>query len=90
MTGMWNYAPMQFEDHSILYMVNEHDDGTRVIEESVRIWNDPERDPEHLGRPEHDAVVTPGTRHIEQLHVCSRMLPEAVRDRASSRCWMPG
>jgi hypothetical protein len=64
MQGFWNYVPMQFEDHSILYMVNEHEDGTRVLEESVRIWNDPSRPPEHLGRPEHDAVLTPGTRHI--------------------------
>ena len=65
MVGMWNYAPMQFEDHSILYMVNEHDDGTRAIEEATRIWNDPDRPTEHLGRPEHDAVITPGTRHVE-------------------------
>ncbi len=65
MQGFWNYAPMQFDDHSILYMVNEHDDGNRVIEESVRIHNDPERAPEPLGRPEHSAVVTPGTRRIE-------------------------
>ncbi len=35
-----------------------------MIEESVRIWNDPKRDPEPLGRPAHDAVLTPGTRHI--------------------------
>lgn len=65
MTGMWNYAPMQFEDHSILYMVNEHVDGTRAIEEAMRIWHDPARQPEWLGRPDHDAVVTPGTRAIE-------------------------
>ncbi len=65
MTGMWNYAPMQFEDHSILYMLNEHGDGTRAIEEATRIWNDPDRPTEHLGRPEHRAVLTPGTRNIE-------------------------
>lgn len=65
MVGMWNYAPMQFEDHSILYMVNERTDGTRDIEEATRIWNDPDRPTEHLGRPEHEAVVTPGTRRIE-------------------------
>jgi len=65
MVGMWNYAPMQFEDHSILYMVNEHADGHRELSEAVRIWNDPDRPPEPLGRPEHDAVLTPGTRRIE-------------------------
>lgn len=65
MVGMWNYAPMQFDDHSILYICNEHDDGSRELEEAVRIWADPDREPEWLGRPEHDAVITPGTRHIE-------------------------
>ena len=65
MVGFWNYVPMQFEDHSILYMVNELPDGSRVLEEATRIWHDPDRTPEHLGRPEHEAVITPGTRHIE-------------------------
>ncbi|MFV0316980.1 MAG: hypothetical protein ACK5O2_08475 [Microthrixaceae bacterium] len=65
MQGFWNYAPMQFEDHSILYMLNEHADGTRVIEEAVRIHGDPDRSPETLGRPEHTAVLAPGTRRIE-------------------------
>jgi len=32
----------------------------------VRIWADPYREPEWLGRPEHDAVITPGTRHVER------------------------
>jgi hypothetical protein len=77
MQGFWNYAPMQFDDHSILYMVNEHDDGSRVIEEAVRIHNDPSHEPESLGRPEHTAVLTPGTRRI-----CTSTLsfPEAPGD----------
>ena len=45
MGGMWNYSPMQFDDYSILYIVNEADDGERVLEEAVRIWNDPAREP---------------------------------------------
>lgn len=69
MQGFWNYAPMQFDDHSILYMLNEHDDGERVIEEAVRIHNDADRRPEPLGRPEHAAVLTPGTRRIEKSTV---------------------
>ena len=64
MTGMWNYAPMQFDDHSILYICNEHDDGTRVLEEAVRIWRDPSREIEWLGRPEHDHTIAPGTRYV--------------------------
>ncbi len=66
MTGFWNYVPVQFDDHSLLYMLNELDDGSRVLEEAVRVWADPGRDPEWLGRPEHDAVLTPGTRYIER------------------------
>ncbi len=58
MEGMWNYAPMQFDDYSILYIVNEHNNGERVLEEAVRVWNDPAREPEWLGRPEHEHNVT--------------------------------
>ena len=71
MTGMWNYAPMQFPDHSILYILNEEDRPdawgrpVRALEEAVRVWADPDRPPEPLGRPEHEAVLTPGTRRIE-------------------------
>ncbi len=60
MEGMWNYAPMQFEDYSILYICHEHADGQRELEEAVRVWNDPAREPEWLGVPEHHHnVVTP-------------------------------
>lgn len=65
MQGFWNYAPMQFEDHSILYVVNELDDGQRPLEGAVRIWNDPGRPPELLGRPEHSARLVPDTRRID-------------------------
>ena len=54
MRGMWNYFPMRFDDFSIIYMCNEEDDGTRMLEEAVRIWRDPARGVEYLGRPEHD------------------------------------
>jgi len=65
LTGMWNYSPMQFHDHTILYMLNETTDGHRVLEEAVRIWNDPAREPEWLGRPEYEHRLTAGTRMIE-------------------------
>jgi hypothetical protein len=66
MTGMWNYSPMQFDDHSILYILNETNDGGRPLEEAVRIWSDPKREPEWLGRPEYDHTLTKGTRMIEK------------------------
>ena len=71
MTGMWNYAPMQFDDHSILYILNELDgdpaaEPVRELEEAVRIWHDPSREPEWLGRPEHRCELRSGTRWIER------------------------
>jgi hypothetical protein len=65
MSGMWNYDPMQFDDHSILYMLNEQADGERVLEEAVRIWADPARAPEWLGRPEHEHSLRSGTRMVD-------------------------
>ena len=66
MTGMWNYSPMQFADSAILYILNETPDGGRPLEEAVRIWTDPARAPEWLGRPEYEHVLTPGTRMVER------------------------
>ncbi len=54
MEGMWNYFPMLFDDFAILYLINENNDGTRTTDEAVRIWKEPGREPEWLGRPEHD------------------------------------
>ncbi|ACY99504.1 MULTISPECIES: hypothetical protein [Thermomonospora] len=64
-TFYWLYAPMQFADHSILCIVQEDDKGRRILEEAVRIWPDPERDPEYLGRPEYRPVYREGTREVE-------------------------
>jgi len=64
--GMWNYAPMQFNDFTILYICNERNNGERPLEEAVRIWNDPAREPEPLGRPESEHVFRKGTRYIER------------------------
>jgi hypothetical protein len=65
MTGMWNYSPMQFPEYSLLYILNETNSGERPIEEAVRVWNDPGREPEWLGRPEYEHTLTPGSRMIE-------------------------
>ncbi len=70
-SGMWNYAPMQFDDYSILYIVQEPDavDGkpaSRVMDEAVKIWNDPTREPEWLGSPEHRHTFVPGTRMVSE------------------------
>ena len=41
----WIYAPMQFDDCSILTIVQEDRHGARVLEEAVRVW------PDATGRP---------------------------------------
>jgi len=70
LTGLWNYAPMQFPDHSILYILNETDAGERLMEEAVRIWADPAREPEWLGRPDFEHTLQKGTRIVtkSRLH----------------------
>lgn len=64
--GMWNYAPMQFRDFSILYICHERNGGERPMQEGVRVWHDPARPPEPLGRPEHEHVLRRGTRFVER------------------------
>jgi len=72
--GLWNYAPMQFDDFSVLYILNQHDDGKRLIEDAVRVWADPARPPEALGRPEFEHVLRRGTRLVERARL---RFPEA-------------
>jgi hypothetical protein len=54
MEGMWNYFPVMFEDFIVIYILNETNDGQRTTEEAMRIWHDPEREPEWLGTPRHE------------------------------------
>jgi hypothetical protein len=75
MGGMWNYSPMQFDEFSILYILNEADDGERVLEEAVKIWNDPERDPQQLGRPEFEHELVPGSRMIASSVISFPLAP---------------
>ena len=54
MEGLWNYFPVDFEDHSIIYMLQETNEGVRELEEAMRVWHDPDRPTEWLGRPEYE------------------------------------
>jgi hypothetical protein len=60
--GMWNYFPMQFDDHAILFICHEKDDGSRPLVEAERVWSDPSRPADQLGRVEHEHTLEPGTR----------------------------
>lgn len=71
MEGMWNYFPVMFDEFAVLYIVNENNDGSRTNEEAVRIWFTNDKEPEWLGRPEHDHV-------FEQAMPFKASLKEAV------------
>lgn len=59
----WLYAPIQFDDFSILTIMHEDRTGRRVLEEAVRVWpEEAGREPEPLGRPDHEIEFVPGTR----------------------------
>jgi hypothetical protein len=62
----WLYVPLRFEDHSLIVIVQERADGTRVLNDAKRVWA-PEtgRGVEQLGWPEFDIRYRSGTRHPE-------------------------
>jgi hypothetical protein len=65
--GLWSYAPMQFRDSSIQYIVQEDADGARLLEQAVRVWRlGIDRPPEPLGRPEHELEFQSGTRLVRR------------------------
>jgi hypothetical protein len=61
----WLYFCCQFDDFSLMIKCRELDTGERTMEEAVRIWNDPARGSEQLGRFEHDLVMSPDGQFIQ-------------------------
>lgn len=68
-TFYWLYTPIQFEDHSILCIIQEDEKGRRVLEEAVRVHPDPDREPDYLGRPEYLPVYAAGTREVTEATI---------------------
>ena len=77
----WLYAPFRMEDHALVFICQERGDGSRVLEEAVRLW--PDGGVDHLGRPEHDlqwnaagpglfGLVEKGTIRLGDLEVDGR------------------
>ncbi|MGQ0431932.1 MAG: hypothetical protein ACT452_05955 [Microthrixaceae bacterium] len=54
----WLYAPIRMPDHALVFICQERGDGSRVLEEAVRLWPDGRVD--HLGRPEHEVSWAEG------------------------------
>jgi len=63
--GMWNYYPMQFEDHSIFYICHEDDDGVRHLVQSERVWHDRSRPHDDLGPAVWQHDIEEGTRIVK-------------------------
>ena len=45
-------------------MLQETNEGVRELEEAMRVWHDPDRPCEWLGRPEYEHELVPGTRML--------------------------
>lgn len=61
----WVYAPLRFEEFTIVTIVQEGPDGRRIMEDATRVWNlGSGRDEEPLGSPEVDLEFEPGTRTV--------------------------
>ena len=65
-----NWMPMQFDDYMIKVTIDEDQHGTRLLEESTRLWNHGlDKEPEDLGRPEVDITYHSGTREMQKAEV---------------------
>ena len=81
LTWFWVYTPIRFEDHSMLVMMQEHQDGSRVLAEAVRMWPAETAKPnEFFSRPRHQMRFEPGTR----FSTGARILMDTINDDGSA------
>ena len=76
LTGMWNYMPADYGDHWLVYLCHEEPDGNRPMQTGVRVWLDPDRPRELLGRPEWSHDVIAGTRLLAGSHITFNDAPD--------------
>jgi hypothetical protein len=63
-----NWMPMQFEDFMLKVQLDELYDGTRELEEAVKVYNvGIDKQPEPMGSPSVDVTYIPGTREYEKV-----------------------
>lgn len=66
----WLYAPLRFDDQSVFVICQSRNDGSRVLEEAVRVWRRPDGEGiEHLGRPEYDLTWDADKRFVTQARL---------------------
>ncbi len=62
----WIYAVMRFDGFAIITIMQEDAAGRRIVEDATRVWSDPDRPPEPLGRPEHALEFHSGGREVSR------------------------
>jgi hypothetical protein len=61
----WIYAPVRFEDHGMVTILQERPSGERIMQDAHRVFTVGDgREPEWLGRPEHQLRFAPGSRSV--------------------------
>jgi hypothetical protein len=61
----WIYAPVRFEDHAMVTIIQERPNGERIMQDAHRVpVLGSGLEPEWLGRPEHELRFAPGTRSV--------------------------
>jgi len=61
----WIYAPVRFDDHALVTIVQERPTGERIMQDAHRVFPlGSGRQAEWLGRPEHQLRFAPGTRSV--------------------------
>ena len=76
----WLYAPARFEDESVFVICQTNDDGSRVLEEAVRVWRRPDGEGiEHLGRPEYELTWDDDHRFVTHAVVRAGKLEMEAR-----------
>jgi hypothetical protein len=61
---MWNWAPMQFADKTIIFAAQEDSAGQRSHDQAVLVHSDPSAPPIQLGSARHLWEFVPGTRRL--------------------------
>lgn len=66
----WLYVPVRFEDQSVFVICQSRNDGSRVLEEAVRVWRTGDGEGvEYLGRPEYELTWDDEHRFVERATV---------------------
>jgi hypothetical protein len=66
----WLYAPLRFEDQSLFLICQSRNDGSRVLEEAVRVWRRPDGEGiEFLGRPDYELTWDADRRFVERARL---------------------